>query len=257
MKYSTRLTPPPSISARLAAALLIAALALTADAQISSVVLNNTGKSCDNPAANLTNFLNDTSVDSTVRELDIEARDCPATVLFGVGETSRCAYGAGGATQLVAFHNATGTYSHDQPIARACTYRGHGKCSRTVTIDGVSYTANRGSPPCPESWVENNMHVGAPSITGFNSNHPERNHTGMFTVRIYGKVCISRDFFCYSLKNFQPDETVLADLNSFGYFATFTPGGPNCGPATWPTPELQAAGQPSYAELCDCTFDIR
>ncbi len=94
---------------------------------------------------------------------------------------------------------------------------------------------------------------------GFNSNPPERNHTGMFTVRIYGKVCTSEDSEdCYSLKNFQPDEAALEDSKASGYyFATFTPGGPNCGPATWPTPELQAAGQPPYAEWCDYTFDIR
>ncbi len=114
-------------------------------------VLENEGRGYGNPVTSLTGPLfTDTAIpDAVISDLDIEALDWPGTAVLGVGADSRCAYGSGEATRLVGFHNATGKYTHSQPIARACTYLGQPKCSRTVTVNGRTYTANRGSPPCP------------------------------------------------------------------------------------------------------------
>ncbi len=190
----------------------------------------------------------DTQADVAIKDLDIEALlEWPATATLGVGATSRCAYDSGDATRLVDFHNATGKYTHGQPIATACTYWGQPKCSRTVTIEPgtigqrTSYTANRGFPPCNDM---NN--VPAARI----------DHTGMFTVRIWGKLCFSGSGLCQPAREPVPAAD-MSYINTGGYFATFKGGGKNCGPPIWPTPELRATGTPPYAAYCDFTFDIR
>ena len=179
---------------------------------------------------------------ASVTNLDIEVLDWPATATLGVGATSRCAYGSGDATRLVGFHNATGTYTHNQPIATACTYWGQPKCSRTVTVRGRTYTANRGSPSCDS--MDN-----VPMSTRIA-------HTGMFTVRIWGKVCYTSNLVCLPAREPIPARGA-GNINTNGYIATFKGGGNNCGPAIWPTPEMRAAGAPPYAAYCDFTFDIR
>ncbi len=225
------------------------------------------------------------------RGLDIEARPNPQGMMnFGVGSDVRCAYGLGDRdqTQVVEFHNPTGRYSRGQPIARACPHWGPRKCSRTVTVNlgalgfGThTYTVNRGYPRCPDAWntpetvmVDGesvSTRVGAPALGDAADDIPDSRqeitatdrqqgtHNGIFTVRIWGKICIAARYFeqCASLVD--NDSTVLksrSSLNELGYVATFPPAY-NCGPARWPTPELQAANAPPYAEWCDVTVDVR
>ena len=258
--------PPPPPPARSTALLLLAALSLAAAlalvagpaaAQIFRIpgnfdyythVLENEGRDHGNPVTSLNGpVFTDTQVLVTLRDLDMEAKDWPGTAILGVGAASRCAYGSGAATRLVGFHNATGKYTHGMPIAEACTYLGQPKCSRTVTVRGRTYTANRGSPPCPP-----NPQQGADNV-------PTGRHippTGMFTVRIWGKFCVSASGLCAPARAPIPAADV-GPINFGGYFATFKGGGNNCGPPIWPTPEARALGAPPYAAWCDFTFDIR
>ena len=263
------ITPPPL--AKLATRPLLAAFALAAGlvllagpvaAQSFRIpgnfehlteVLENEGRGLDKPVTSLmTGFLTDQTPGAgpspaSVTNLQIEALDWPGTAILGVGSGSRCAYGSGDATRLVGFHNATGKYTHGQPIATACTYWGRPKCSRTVTVRGRTYTANRGSTPCPP-----NPQQGADNVpTG-----TRIAHTGMFTVRIWGKLCVSGSGLCQPAREPIPAADV-APINTGGYIATFKGGGNNCGPTIWPTPEMRAAGAPPYAAYCDFTFDIR
>ena len=170
-----------------------------------------------------------------------------------MGSESRCAYGSGDATRLVGFHNASGRYTGGQPIATACTYWGQPKCSRTLTHDGRTYTANRGRPPCPPNPQQDTNNV--PTSTHIP-------HTGMFTVRIYSKVCLNGTVGgAERCSQFGPGgQRVtagqwLSHINQNGYRATFAPG-LNCGPARWPTPEMQTRGRPAYAEWCDFTINV-
>ncbi len=213
-----------------------------------TVVLENEGRDYGNPVTSLNGTLfTDTQATPAISNLDIEALEWPGTTILGVGAGSRCAYGSGEATRLVGFHNATGKYSHGQPIATACTYFGQPKCSRTVTVQGRTFTANRGSPPCPP-----NPQQGADNVpTGRHIPH-----TGMFTVRIWGKLCFSGSGLCQSAGEPIPAGDVRP-INDGGYFATFKGGGDNCGPPIWPTPEARALGTPPYATYCDFTFNIQ
>ncbi len=61
---------------------------------------------------------------------------------------------------------------------------------------------------------------------------------------------------CWNLKNLTPPPAFAALANAAGYGATFRPAG-HCGPRSWPTPELEAAGAPAYAKWCDVTVDER
>ncbi len=259
------ITPPPpcgiaqlkrltALAAALAAGLVLLAGPVAAQSfrfpgnfdHLTEVQLNE-GRGLENPVTSLNGFLTDQTPEAgrfpaSVTNLDIEVLDWPATATLGVGATSRCAYGSGDATRLVGFHNATGTYTHNQPIATACTYWGQPKCSRTVTVRGRTYTANRGSPSCDS--MDN-----VPMSTRIA-------HTGMFTVRIWGKVCYTSNLVCLPAREPIPARGA-GNINTNGYIATFKGGGNNCGPAIWPTPEMRAAGAPPYAAYCDFTFDIR
>ena len=192
--------------------------------------------------------------------LTIEALPGPDATTFGVGSSSHCAQ-TPGASGGVAFHNARGTYSRGQPIATACPTWTSPKCSRSVTFMGRTFTANRGYPPCTGDTT---------SLTGeYTGNTPEQQtdpdtftpidrtpSNGIFRVRIWGNFCSSAGYICRSLKTID-EVTLTSDLVSrHGYAATFRPG-PNCGPPRWPTPEMQAAGGPAYAEWCDVTVDVR
>ncbi len=255
--------PPPARSTTLlllTVASLVAALALLAGPAAAqtftipgnfdyySQVLENEGRDHGNPVTSLNGPLfTDTQATSALRDLDIEAKDWPGTAALGVGATSRCAYGSGNATRLVEFHRETDKYTHGQPIATACPHWGQPRCSRTVTVRGRTYTANRGSPPCPPNPQQgaDNVPAGRPIP-----------HTGMFTVRIWGKVCFSGSGFCQSAGEPIPAGDVRP-INGSGYFATFKGGGNNCGPPIWPTPEARALGAPPYAAWCDFTFNIQ
>ncbi len=219
-----------------------------------TLVLGNEGRDFGNPVNSLKGPLfTDTSVrGSAISALEIEALDWPGNAILGVGAGSRCPYGSGGATRLVSFHNAIGSYTHGNPIAEACTYLGQPKCSRTVTVSvpghgNQTFTANRGSPPCPpnQQQAADNVPMGTPQPS-----------TGMFTVRIWGKVCYSANSSCLPAREPIPANGVR-NINFNGYFATFKGGGKNCGPPIWPTPEMKELGAPPYAAWCDFTFNIQ
>jgi len=84
-------------------------------------------------------------------------------------------------------------------------------------------------------------------------------NTGVFTVRIYGRICAGNG----DCTNFRPSgehtgefNCALANSPGGGYSATFAPG-PNCGPAKWPTKYLREIGGKPYSEWCDFTVDGR
>ncbi len=171
---------------------------------------------------------------------------------FGAGPGSHCAHSAG-AGGGVEFLNPTGTYSRGQPIAIACQTWTTRKCSRSVTFMGRTFTANRGYPPCTGDTT---------SLTGdeYTGDTPAQQSApteftpiartpsnGIFRVRVWGKVCdagppnLRR---CWNLKNPTPPPAFAVLANEAGYGATFQTAS-HCGPASWPTPELQAAGAPA------------
>jgi len=91
--------------------------------------------------------------------------------------------------------------------------------------------------------------------------------TGIFTVRIYGKLCDNSGGSCVEFRPGGADEGSgnfdCSRYNDSGYTTTFAPG-PNCGPQKWPSRELRdaaARGQLTrdaalgYAEWCDFTVD--
>jgi len=93
---------------------------------------------------------------------------------------------------------------------------------------------------------------------------PEPYRTGVFTVRIYGKICDSGGNNCRDLK---PGAELgvfdCGQANGQGYSTTFAPGS-NCGPRKWPSGELREAAERGrlsgdaargYAEWCDFTVD--
>ncbi len=282
--------PPPSCRKAFAIVLLSAALALPAAAQVQQAAGNSRALErapgyVTSLTANLVSAapkVQGLTWTGLVQNLQIEARPNPQGMMnFGVGSDVRCAYGPGDRdqTRIVEFHNPTGRYSRGQPIARACPHWGPKKCSRTVTFMGMSFTANRGYPRCPVAWDNMKMvevegesvptRVGAPALGNAADDIPDSRqegltaadrqqgtHTGIFTVRIWGNFCLGGGFACRSLKDTAISYWAANQLNRFGYGATFSPA-PNCGPARWPTPELQAAGAPRYAEWCDVTVDVR
>ncbi len=267
-----------TISSRFAATVLMsAALALPAAAQVSQAAINSrvlmpAPVTVTSLTANLVGAaptVRGRTWTGLVNNLKIEALPSDTgTTAFGVGSGSRCAYGGGNPDgQIVEFHNANGTYSRGRPIAEACRHWGPAKCSRTVTVQGRSFTANRGYPRCPSSWGTG----GAPALGPAADDIPDsrqdlrarpgtRNtHKGIFRVRIWGNICYLFGRVCRSFNNASTQSLLSYDkgyLNSSGYAATFRPAS-NCGPGRWPTPELQAAGAPPYAEWCDVTVDVR
>ncbi len=234
------------------------ALAAPAAAQEVTIFHTTGGTGWNNPTIGLMVF---TLGDVETRDLVVEKRPWPSTVEFGAGPGYRCAYEQGDATDLVGFHNANGRYTGGQPIAVACTYRGQPKCSRTATFQGVSYTANRGSTPC--AVEEGRNPEDGPAQQGSNNVVSETYtpSTGIFTVRIYGKVCLNGTVGgAPRCSQFGPGgERVtagqwLSHINQNGYRATFAPG-KNCGSARWPTSEMRSRHRPPYAEWCDFTID--
>ncbi len=264
----TRLTlPPPPPPLRRAAHRLplalavLAALALpapptgaqevTMEAMDRTQVLANTGRGLSSPVIGLgTNLLADFRRTDGIQPglttgLDIEAREWPGTAILGVG---RGCHDPMAIPKSVSFSNTAGTYNPRMPIATACTYWGQPKCSRTVTVRGRTYTANRGAPQCPPNPQQgmDNVPTGTPQTA-----------TGTFTVRIWGKIGLAGFSNTHSLQAGDAlSHETAANWNEYGYHATFMPG-PNCGPPRWPTPELRAAGLPPYAEWCDFTVVVR
>ncbi len=236
---------------------------MPAKAQEVTIFHTEGGKGWNNPHIGLVVF---ELGDVETRALVVEKRDWPSTVTFGAGSEYRCAYGGeNDAEKLVGFHNVNGRYTGGEPIAKACTYRGNPKCSRTVRIRGLSYTANRGSPPCTGPLQDPNKPEDGPPQQGANNVVPETYtpFRGMFTARVYGKVCLNGTVGgAPRCSQFGPGGTRvmagqwLSHINQNGYRATFAPG-KNCGPARWPTPEMRSRGHPAYAEWCDFTVEVR
>ncbi len=60
-----------------------------------------------------------------------------------------------GSTKPQFYSEFSFVYEHTQPLGmtiKACPYRWLApKCSRTISIGGISYTANRGAPPCGDN----------------------------------------------------------------------------------------------------------
>ncbi len=266
------------------AALALAALAMPAQAQLERAARVS---DVSDPAPNYVTRLNQNLVwpapmvdnrtlSGAVTNLTIEALpDSQGRMTFGVGSGSRCAYGAGDADdRVIEFRNATGTYSRGGPIAEACPQWGPAKCSRSVTFMGRTFIANKGYPRCPDAWdrIDNdNRRVGAPALGDAADDVPdsrqdirarsgtEGRRRGIFRVRVWGKVChagASNVQRCWNLKNPNPPPGFTFLANAAGYGATFRTDR-HCGPPSWPTPELEAAGAPAYAEWCDVTVDVR
>ena len=87
----------------------------------------------------------------------------------------------------------------------------------------------------------------------------QRFSIGSFGVRVYGRVCLNGTVLgAPRCSEFGPGGTTvdagqwIAHINSNGYSATFAPGR-YCGPAKWPTRKSQAQGWKPYAEWCDFT----
>jgi len=169
-------------------------------------------------------------------------------------------------------------YDPTRPLAasiQACPYRWlAAKCSRTVTVGGISYTANRGAPPCtglgggdemalenvpdpnPNQQTPPNGFVAMPRTTGSGTT---------FRIRIWGKVCEDRPGGT-GCRLFRSNNGIDSDgggltcvrAHRFGYTATFAPG-PDCGPPEWPTGQMKTAYMngdmryPPYARWCEFT----
>ncbi len=212
--------------------------------------------------------VNGLTLSGAVTNLTIEALDSPGGMThdrttFGVGPGSHCAQSAG-VSGGVEFHNPTGTYSRGGPIAIACQTYTTRKCSRSVTFMGRTFTANKGYPRCSEA--SNDVTALTGQYTGTTPNQQDNSFTptrtpsnGIFRVRVWGKVCHGARAHaqrCWDLKNPTPPPGFPTIVNAAGYGATFRTDR-HCGPPSWPTPELQAAGAPAYAKWCDVTVDVR
>jgi len=103
----------------------------------------------------------------------------------------------------------------------------------------------------------------ARACTYWNGGAYERYNSGIFTVRIYGRICDTGESNCTDLRPGGTGNFDCGQANRQGYSTTFAPG-PNCGPRKWPSSELREAaarGRLSgdatlgYAEWCDFTVD--
>ncbi len=270
----TRLTVHPPFPA-CAALALAATLALPAGAQqIDQTAISNSRvlQSTTTYVTSLTTNLvwsapqvNNMTLSGVITNLTIEALDSPGGMThdrttFGVGSGSHCAH-TPGVSGGVEFHNPTGTYSRGQPIAIACPTWTAKKCSRSVTFMGRTFTANKGYPRCMgDTTALTGEYTGNTPNQQDSSYTPARTPSnGIFKVRIWGKVChagprgVQR---CWDLKNPTPPPAFATVANEAGYGATFRTAR-HCGPPSWPTPELQAAGAQAYAKWCDVTVDVR
>ncbi len=201
-----------------------------------------------------------------VQNLQIEALPGPAgsTTTFGVGPDSHCAHSAG-ANGGVEFYNPTGTYTHGQPIARACPTWTTRKCSRSVHFMGQTFTANKGYPPCtgdttPLTGAYTGDTPQQQSDPGTSFTPIDRTPSnGIFRVRIWGKLCFSGGRGCRSLKDLSraeiESEVVQESVNRNGLGDTFQHAS-HCGPERWPNEAWRQARGPGYSEYCDVTVDV-
>ena len=273
-----RFTPPPPLFLKAFAALLLStALALPASAQqIQQAAINNSQVLQAAPTD--VTGLNQNLVEPAptvqsrtwtglVQNLKIEVLPGPAgsTTTFGVGDGFKCAH-TPGPGQPVEFHNAAGTYSRGQAIARACpTWRAR-KCSRSVTFMGRTFTANRGYPTCNENTDVNlpsgGQYTGKTRTqqTDVPDSIARKPSNGIFRVRVWGNFCVNGGRGCRSLQDFSRAEIesdiVQGSVNRQGYGATFQHAS-HCGPERWPSQAWRQRNGPGYAEYCDIIVDAR
>ncbi len=217
-------TPPPPLKFLTALGIALMTVMASLPAAAQSVTFHHQGGGTDwiSPHRGLVVL---GSGSEATRDLKIEARDWPATTLFGVGDGSRCAYDKGGdgrtfnwatnqwegtAKLMVGFHSASDRYTGGNPIARRCTF----------------YAENKLNPI-----------------------------NGMFTVRIYGKACLKGTTNvqrCWDLSSPTPPVAWSAVARLAGYNATFKHG-KNCGPPQ-NIPGLENLAP--HAAWCDFTVEI-
>jgi len=158
-------------------------------------------------------------------------------------------------------------YDPSRPLAasiQACPYRWQAaQCSRTITVGGISYTANRGYPPCSGGGQDATSQQTAPS--DFVAMPRTTGSGSTFRIRIWGKVCEDRPGGT-GCRLFRSNNGIDSDgggltcvrAHRFGYTATFAPG-PDCGPPEWPTGQMKTAYMngdmryPPYARWCEFT----
>ncbi len=200
---------------------MAALTAAPAMAQPVAYVSENTAKTVRTLGANL--LPEPAAADmELVTDLDLEAFNWTASV--GVGSAARCAYDKGS-------HRGTFNWETKQ-------WEGEDRTIVGYHIEDDKY--NSGEPIARAcTYYEDGQFK---DVTG-----------GWFTVRLWGKVCYpSGDSRCESLKGGLSQEWI-SDANMNGYRATFKPGS-NCGPAAWPTPQLEEMfPDKGYAEWCDFT----
>ena len=195
---------------------------MPAMAQPFAYVSQNTGITVYNLTANL---LPELAASELVTGLDLEAFNWTASV--GVGDAARCAYDKGS-------HRGTFNWETKQ-------WEGEDRTIVGYHIEDDKY--NKGEPI-------------ARACAHYENGRLRNVGDGWFTVRLWGKVCYPTNFNrCESLKG-GLSSAWLRYANENGYDATFKPG-PNCGPPSWPTPELEAMfPDKGYAEWCDFTVQV-
>ncbi len=197
---------------------MAALTAVPAMAQPVAYVSNNTARTVNDLT---TDLLPGSAADELVTGLDLEAFNWTASV--GVSAAARCAYDKGSHHRT--FNRETKQWEGEDTIVG-------------YHIADDKYTKGESIARACTYYSGGKLH----KVTG-----------GWFTVRLWGKVCYPTNYnICESLKGgLSSDWLRYANMN--GYDATFKPG-PNCGPAAWPTPELEAMfPDKGYAEWCDFT----
>ncbi len=114
---------------------------------------------------------------------------------------------------------------------------------------GRTFTANRGYPTCNEDTDENlpsdGQYTGKTrkQQTAVPDSIARTLSNGIFNIRIWGNFCYAAGGICRSLKNIDTALLTSSLVNEYGYAATFRPAS-HCGPARWPSPEMQRAVRP-------------
>ncbi len=232
------LPPPPPFKrlTALVAALAALMLSLPAAAQ-DDVSFHHAGggTSHSNPLARLTVLR---SGNEAARNLKIKALDWPATALFGVGSDSRCAGDDSGRQGAWVKDSSKVTQLNPD----GWTWRREGTAKLLVGFHRASDRYTGGQPIARRCtyWEEGRF----------------KPHTGMFTVRIYGKACLkgpTNAQRCWDLSSSAPPPGWIIIARLAGYEATFAHG-ENCGP---PQTIPQREHWSPHAAWCDFTVELK